>query len=314
MGVAFGVKARILMKASVFVPAHISGFFQPCFSNTPERTGSRNCGPCLDVGVVTEVEAERADRTSVRIFIDGRPAPEAETTSAAVGQLLQVVRGSFKVGVNHRCQIPVGAGYGASGAGALGAAVALSKALGLRLSMQRLVTVAHVAEVRCSTGLGDVGAQAYGGMVIGMEPGAPPYGRWKRIAVPAGVKVVCATLGQISTKDILRDAEFRMRAEKLGKAAIDKILKQPDIENAVSVFRGFSEKLGLFDDELKELASVAEAAGAIGASQAMIGRAVFAFASGEKVESVRDKFLEVVEPSRVMVAGVYGRRMAQVSR
>ena len=112
------------MKASVFVPAHISGFFQPCEASVPERKGSRNCGPCIDLGVFTEVKVERSDKNKVRVSIDGRTAPEAVTTLAAIKQLLSATGGSFNIEVNHRSQVPIGAGYGASGAGALGAVLA----------------------------------------------------------------------------------------------------------------------------------------------------------------------------------------------
>jgi len=293
------------MKASVFVPGHISGFFQPCEASTPERTGSRNCGPCIDLGVLTEVEAKPSNRNDVRISIDGKPAFEAITTSTAIKQLLKMIDGSFKINVNHRCQVPIGAGYGASGAGTLGAVLALQKVLELNLAKQKLVEVAHVAEVKSYTGLGDVGAQAFGGLVIGLEPGAPPHGRWSRIVVPSGVKVMCATLGPISTKEFLRDANFRRRAGELGAAALKDLLRQPNIARAISCSRDFAEKLGLFDDELRELAEAAERSGAIGASQAMLGRAMFAFVPDKKFEEVKGALLELLQPKNIMEAGIY---------
>ena len=294
--------------ASAFVPAHISGFFQPCDADTPERTGSRNCGPCLNLGVATEVKVEKSGRKGTKVFIDGKRAPEAKTTLAAVKRLLNMEHGSFNIEVNHTCQIPVGAGYGASGAGALGTVLALSKALGLRMSRQKLVAAAHVAEVICYTGLGDVGAQAIGGLVMGLEPGAPPHGRWRRIKVPRGVKIICATLGPIPSKDFLSNAKFRGHASEFGGVALDKILKQPDLPSFVSASRDFADKLGLLDDELLELAEAAEKAGAIGASQAMIGRSVFALVSEKRVDLVREAFPEVLEPASIIVAEIYEKR------
>lgn len=296
------------LSASAFVPAHISGFFQPYHTKIPERTGSRNCGPCLNLGVFTKVKVERSYRAGIKVLINGKNAPEAKTTLTAVKQLLRMDYKPLSVEVNHFCQVPIGAGYGASGAGALGVVLALAKALGLRASRERLVAAAHVADVICYTGLGDVGAQARGGLVIGLEPGAPPYGRWRKIKVPLGVKVICATLGPIPTEKFLRDDEFKKRAGELGGVALNEILKQPDIRRFVSVSLDFAEKLGLLDDELRELIKVAEKAGAIGASQSMLGRSVFAFASGEKANRVRKAFLEVLEPASVMVTEVYNKR------
>ncbi|MGQ9788291.1 MAG: pantoate kinase [Candidatus Hadarchaeaceae archaeon] len=297
-----------LPRAAAFVPAHISGFFQPCDASTPERTGSRNCGPCLNLGVKTEVNVEKSDYSKVKVFIDGRPAPDAKTTVVAAEQILIRTGINFRVRIDHFCDVPVGAGYGASGAGALGTAFSLAKALGLRLSRRKLVKVAHVAEVKCCTGLGDVGAQAFGGFVVGLEPGAPPYGKWKRIRVPQGVKVICATLGPISSKKLLGEAGFRRRAGELGAIALNKVLERPNINSFITASREFAEKLGLFDDELKELARAAERAGAIGASQVMIGRAVFALARGENISRVRRTFLEMLDPESLMVANIHQNR------
>jgi len=300
-----------MQKASAFVPAHISGFFQPCGASNPERAGSRNCGPCLNLGVLTEVRVERASRRSVRVFIDGERSPHAKTTLSVVERLLRVAQGPFKIEVDHSCQVPVGAGYGASGAGALGAALALSEALGLRLPRGGLVSAAHVAEVTCRTGLGDVGAQALGGLVIGVQPGAPPHGRWRRITVPRDLKVVCATLGPLSTRKLLRDEAFRRRAREFGGRAIEKLMKRPTLERFALVSRDFAEGLGLLDDELRALIKCATGAGAIGASQVMLGRAVFALVEAEKSEKVRRAFLELLEPDAVGVANLdhFGARL-----
>lgn len=296
--------SQVMRKAAVFVPAHISGFFQPCPASTHERTGSRNCGPCLNLGVLTDVRVKPADRSGVKISINGRRAPEAKTTLVAVNQLLRIAQGSFEVEVNHSCQVPVGAGYGASGAGALGAVLALSKAFGLRVPCGRLATMAHVAEVTCRTGLGDVGAQVLGGLVIGLQPGGHHYGRWKRISVPRDLKVVCATLGPLSTRELLSDAGFRRRASEIGGRAIEKVMKQPTPDGFMLASREFADGLGLLDEELKALIQKAEAVGAVRASQVMLGRAVFALARGLKAERIKDAFLSVLSPEQVMVSEV----------
>jgi pantoate kinase len=291
-----------MRKAAAFVPAHISGFFQPCEAKTPERAGSRNCGSCLKLGVLTEVGVKPADRLGVKISINGRRTQEAKTTLAVVDQLLRIAQGSFEVEVNHSCQVPVGAGYGASGAGALGAVLALSRALGLRVPREKLAKMAHVAEVTCRTGLGDVGAQVLGGLVIGLQPGAPPYGRWKRIPVPRDLKVVCATVGPLSTREFLSDTKFRRRAGELGGHAIEKVMKQPTPEEFMLASREFADGLGLLDEELKALIQKAEEVGVIGVSQVMLGRAVFALTRGLKAERIKDAFLSVLSPGQVMVS------------
>lgn len=294
-----------MRKVSAFVPAHISGFFQVCDeAPEPERKGSRNCGPCLDVGVLTEVTTEPASTARVKVSIDGKPAPEARTSITAAQLILDMVDKAFDVEINHRVQVPVGAGYGASGAGALGVTLALSKALDLHLKREEVVAIAHVAEVTRHTGLGDVGAEAVGGLVMGIRPGAPPHGRWKRMAVPRDLKVVCATLGPLSTRSLLCDENFKRRASKLGKHAIDELTEQPTVGRFIGVSRDFAGGLGLLDDELVELIRAAGKAGALGASQVMLGRSVFALVKKGKLEAVRGAFLELLEPRKVMVASV----------
>jgi len=166
------------------------------------------------------------------------------------------------------------------------------------------VGAAHVAEVTCRTGLGDVGAQALGGLVIGVQPGAPPHGRWRRITVPRGLKVVCATLGPLSTRKLLRDEDFKRRASELGGRAIEKLMKEPTLERFILVSRDFAEELGLLDEELRALIACATKAGAIGASQVMLGRAVFALVDAERSEKVKRAFLELLEPDAVRVANL----------
>ena len=294
-----------MRKASAFVPAHISGFFQVCDESPElEQKGSRNCGPCIDAGVLTEVGVEPATRASISVHINNKRAPGAKTTLAAVENLLSLVRQPLEVKVAHSCKVPIGAGYGASGAGAFGAALAISEALGLRLPRERLAAIAHVAEVTCRTGLGDVGAQALGGLVIGLEPGAPPQGRWKRISLPKDVKVICGTFAGLPTAKLLREERFRERSKQLGGLALKKLLKKPIHQNFMEVSLEFADALELWDDELRALIEAVSEAGAIGASQVMLGRAAFALVKEEKLERVRRAFLEFLEPSAVIVANV----------
>ena len=293
-----------MKEASAFVPAHISGFFQFCDASDPERRGSRNCGPCLDVGVVTRVRAQPGRKTSVELFIDGKRAPDARTSLAAAEHVLRSVRLPFEIRIEQITQVPVGAGYGVSAAGAFGVALAMSKALDLTISPSRAAAIAHAAEITCGTGLGDVGAQLTGGLVIGLEPGAPPFGKWQRIEVPADVKIVCGTLGPISTRDFMAKGQMLARSEKFGGLAMEKLLKAPSIQSFMDVSREFAEELGLFDDELRAIAKAAADAGAIGASQVMLGRAVFVAVKEKELENVKRALSKLLGPEAVIVANV----------
>jgi len=294
-----------MQKASAFVPGHISGFFQICDGPPePERKGSRGAGPNLNLGVRTEVAVEPSDSPGIEITINGRAAPEAQTTKAVITQIMRMVPEPMWIVIKHISQVPIGAGYGASGAGALGTALALNEALNLNLERNQITTLAHVAEVMCDTGRGDVVPQTLGGLVISREPGAPAYGDWSQIRVPDEVRVVCGTLGPLPTRGVLKDRGLLERSEKFGGSALKALVKNPTPQEFMRVSRKFAERLGLLDDELCALIEAALAAGAIGASQVMIGRAVFAFARAAEAEGVRRAFLELLKPNEVMVADI----------
>ncbi|MEM3722913.1 MAG: pantoate kinase [Candidatus Hadarchaeales archaeon] len=297
------------MKISTFAPAHISGFFQPCIHEDPERSGSRNCGPCLTLGVLTKVSAEQSHKTRVEVSINGRRERTAFTTISAVEKILALSTGRWKIKIDHLCQIPVGAGYGASGAGTLGATFGVARALGLNLSPQKLVSIAHVAEVTCRTGLGDVGAQATGGLVIGRKAGAPPWGRWQRIPTPRDLWVVCCTLGEIKTSSCLRDEEFLKRAQLLGKSAVNRILRAPTLKNFLHLSKEFAGNLGLLDSALSQLIETAERAGAIGASQTMLGKGIFAFTTSKRKNSVKTALEEVCGRGFTFATKIYSKSL-----
>lgn len=138
----------------------------------------------------------------------------------------------------------------------------------------------------------------------GVESGAPPYGKWQRIEVPADVKIVCGTLGQISTKDFLKNKEMRGKSERLGGLVLKKLLNAQSLQSFMEVSREFAERLGLLDDELRGLIKAATSAGAIGASQVMLGRAVFAPVEKKKLKAVERAFLELLEPDSVIAASI----------
>ena len=271
-----------------FVPGHISGFFQPFFRASPERTGSRNFGPCTSLGVWTRVSRGKG------IFVNGEPA-RPEPTMRVVRML-----GAESVKIEHFCELPIGCGFGVSGAWALGTALALSRFLGLGLPRSRLVSMAHVAEVESGTGLGDVGAQAVGGVVLGLRPGAPPHGRWRKIRA-RGYKLVCAVLGPLETRDLLRDEGFRRGAFELGGRAMRKVLKRPSLERAMEASLEFAEGLGLLDGELRELVDLCRGEGGM-ASQVMLGRAVFCFA--REPGRIASELTETLGRKRVLICEV----------
>jgi len=170
----------LIKNCKAFSPGGITSFFEIC-DRTLEgipisdelKIGARGGGFVISKGVFTEISVDNAENNHIQIFINGKIRPDAYTTKTVVNTLLTKTPKTYSVTVKHYVEIPVAAGFGSSGAGALGTALALSKALNLSLTYNQLGQIAHVAEVKCKTGLGTVGPQMLGGCIITQEPGSP---------------------------------------------------------------------------------------------------------------------------------------------
>ena len=269
-----------------------------------ERIGARGGGFGIRKGVTTEVFVEENSVGSVNVFINGKVAPEAETTKAVAEMLLKKVDTSYKVVIKHRVDVPIGAGFGSSAAGALTAALALSKALGLNLTYNQLGRIAHVAEVKCKTGLGTVGPLMLGGCIITLEPGAPGIAIIDRIPITTDYAVVAGIFGPILTKEVLSSKEKRLAVNKWGRKTLEKILSEPSLENFLACCWEFAQKTGFATERVRTLVKLAEKAGAVGAAQNMVGEAVHALTTLENAENVAQAFKQVLPENKILVASV----------
>ncbi len=116
--------------------------------------------------------------------------------------------------------MPIGSGFGTSAAGALGAALAMSKALELNITYNDLGRIAHAAEVRCKTGLGTVGPIMLGGCILSVEPGAPGKSIIDRIPTTEDHIIIAGYYGPIPTKSVLSSPEKRATINKWGKITL----------------------------------------------------------------------------------------------
>lgn len=260
------------MTGRAFAPAHISGFFVIDLKTDLSRTGSLGCGICLRDGVASSVSL--ADQTSVRI--NGKEI-DAPTTMSVLKRLTHT-----PLSVETITNVPVGCGFGASGAGALSTALAANQALGLKRTLNQLADIAHIAEVENRTGLGDVIAQTFGGVVIRKKAGSPTHGMIDRI--PCGeLEISWIAFGKISTSSIISDPHIRKRINRAGKSALKELLRKPALENFMEVSKKFSLEIGLMGDKVRDVIDAVESAGGLG-SQAMLGEAVFAIGGEEALK------------------------------
>jgi pantoate kinase len=223
----------------------------------------------LNGGVTTEVKVgESVEKTE--IFLNGKEV-EGRTTRTVTEMITDM-----PVRINSWAEIPIGCGFGASGAGAIGTAYALNRALSLNQTAKSLTEYAHVSEVINCSGLGDVAGQSSGGVVIRLQPGGPEFGLVDSIPVPEA-RIFCIVLGEIQTKSILKDTAAADRINTAGKAAMSELLKKPTLENFMYQSKEFASKTGLMSSRAKDIIEAANTNGGL-ASQAMLGDTVFAVA------------------------------------
>ena len=301
----------MIKTAKAFSPAGISSFFEICDRTEDgkpiadlERVGSRGGGFGIQKGVLTEASISEAKKSSIRVFINGKLAPEAETTITVAKMLLNKADKSFDVVVNHKIEVPVGAGFGSSAAGALTVGLALSKALDLPLTFNQIGRMAHVAEVQCKTGLGTVGPLMLGGCAITVEPGAPGISVIDRIPLSDDYVIVAGVFGATPTKQVLASAEKRREVNRWGRKTLEAILAEPSVENFLACCLDFAEKAKFMTTRVKQLVKLAEKAGAVGAAQNMVGEAVHALAFEENAGNIAEAFKRVLPNEKILVAKI----------
>ncbi len=250
--------------AQAFAPAHISGIFVIEIKKDAKLSGSIGCGLCLEEGAVTKVSI--AEKTTIRI---NNAESEAPTTHTAIRLLT-----SQPVVVETTLSVPLGCGFGASGAGALSTSLALNEMLSLNLTLNLAADAAHIAEVTNRTGLGDVTGQTAGGIVIRRKAGAPSIGRIDRIPC-RDIMISWVSFGEISTKSVLSDDMKKKTINKAGKSKLKELLKKPTIENFFMQSNAFAKEIQLMGPQVQDAIEAVEAKGGL-ASQAMLGDTVFA--------------------------------------
>jgi pantoate kinase len=263
------------LQTRAWVPSHITGFFAAHRIDDLARSGSIGCGLCLSLGATTIIESAPEIQNTEIVLND-------VVSDAPVSRFVVEKLARKPVRAKTELEMPFGAGFGASGAGALGCAYALNAHFDLGLTATRAACFAHEAEVCNGTGLGDVIAQNTGGLVVRLEPGGPGIGRIDRIPVPL-LPVDYVVRGPISTRDVLSDKEVMSSVNKAGLAALKELLKRPTLQKFMQLSRAFTVQSGLARDWALDAIEAVEAAGGM-ASMIMLGDAVFAFGGAEALK------------------------------
>ncbi|UCH89617.1 MAG: GHMP kinase [Thermoplasmata archaeon] len=217
------------------------------------------------------------------VRINGEEAPPASTSRRVVDFLIGTK--PCEVEIDIELELPISQGLGMSGAGALGTAIALDKALKLETDKNTLVGYAHRAEVEARTGLGDVVAQSIGGLELRTKPGAPPFGGVEVMDWHTGVLLVIFS-PPLSTRRIITSPEHQGIINALGSELIAKFQDDRSGETFAKLARDFTLRSGLASEPLLEaLKAVPEG---YGAGMAMLGNCLFI--TGESAHKLAPDF------------------------
>jgi pantoate kinase len=280
----------MLREVSAFSPAHISGFFQIFNQSTdPLLNGSRGAGVSLKTGVTTKVIIQKSTKNSLEIKINGNVTQSAEVSKFVVDSFVSSLQEPYTTVVEHAINVPMGAGFGSSGAGALSLALALNDALQVGLSNVEAAQIAHTAEVQCKTGLGSVIAETVGGLEIREQPGAPGVGKITKIPVTDQYVVACLFFGPISTKNSLSNPQLCQQINELGGKLVDELVRQPKPEFFMVSSRKFAEGVGLISKRMRKVLVEADAIDMV-CSMNMFGECLFSLVKRDCVDELVEIF------------------------
>ena len=197
--------------ASAFAPGNISCVFKVI--PHPEATRMHSLGMGFTITEGVEVTVSDSRETEVLFNGEGINFP---TVLAVVERLIQNT-GVTGIRVDLTSPLPLGCGFGLSGAAALATAYALDELLYLRKDTESLAMVAHVAEVENRTGLGDVCSQYHGGCLVKLQEGAPLVA--DRLPI-AEQPIYYRYFGPIQTSEVLGNREQTLRINRAADTAL----------------------------------------------------------------------------------------------
>jgi len=245
-----------------FAPGHITAFFAAVERDDALETGSRGAGFVVEDGVTVEVTP--AEGTSVSL--DGE-----ETEFEAVERVLGMIDVTAHVDIE--TDVPVGCGFGVSGASALATGLAVNEEFSLGHEGEQVAAAAHVADALAGTGLGDVVPQFLGGVVTRVEPGAPELGLFGNVEHD-DPEVGYTVFGELDTSEVLGNEEAMERVNKAGESALDGLLKDPSVGKVMDLSWEFALETNLATERVQEAVGEARSDGGK-ASMAMLGETAF---------------------------------------
>ncbi len=278
-----------------FCPGGVTSFFEPYKIRSKNekltkelKIGARGGGFTLGKGTTTLIQTSRARTNKIKIFIRKKPIDNFYTTRTVTELLLKKTDRKYRIKINHNIDLPIGAGYGTSAAGALSTALALNEALGLGMTYDELGFYAHIAEIKCKTGLGTVGPQMVGGCIIQREGGPPGLCKIDQIPINPSYRIVSGFFGTISTSKILSSSILYKIISIEGGKTMRSILSNPTLVNFLAKSEEFASNIGLMTAKIRQIIKIVKKNGSVGATQNMLGEAFHGVVDVQRVPEVLD--------------------------
>lgn len=292
------------LTAQAFVPGHITGVFR-IFDEKENllECGSIGAGFSVEIGTLTTVSAIESESLEIATIYNDEDI-DANVTKAVVRRLVETYERQFKVIVKHKSSLPSGVGFGASGAGALGTALALGYILDSTMTTTNAAGYAHCAEVENHTGLGDVIAQTFGGIEIRTYPGGPGVGKVVNIPKSGFETVILAGAPGLKTRDVLTNPESRSRINAVGDDLVKQIIDNTSIETFISCSREFTESIGLSTNRVKASLQNLDDAGLNQSSMVMLGDSVFCLCDNNQSQTAIEILAKYWDTSQIHITNI----------
>ena len=226
-----------------------------------ENQGSIGAGLCLEDGVEAIAKGEEGFASLAVSFLG------EEYSSSMYEDVLEVLcfeipeAGELEWELSIRMSLPASQGFGMSASGAIAAAMAFQRALGIphEECLRRSFLIAHIVERRRSSGLGDTTALAAGGVERRVVAGSPyssslNHGPGKSEGWTLGTPVVVCWRNEtgVHTSRYIDNPRWKERISEAGneqmKVLGDGTWDQGRWSELIECSHSFAESSGLLED------------------------------------------------------------------
>lgn len=217
----------MIKTVKAFAPGNISCIFKVHTHKNPTLMGSYGIGFTIDEGVVVDVE--KSEKTEV---LFNNEKINIQTVQDVVNKLT-----NQPITIKIETKLPLGCGFGISGAAALATAYGINKLLDIKKTKKELAIIAHTAEVENKTGLGDVVNQYFGGFFLKEKPSSS----FSVVKISVKEKAVyCRVFSPLSTKNVLNDHKLLFHVDTAATRALISIKNVLQEKNVVTLEEIFS--------------------------------------------------------------------------